>query len=62
MINPEKLKNAFLPGDLVGCWGEEGESESVYVYIKDDSEDSWVAVLLGPTGFIRVRYVHIEAL
>ena len=62
MIVPEKLNNSFMPGDLVGCWGEIGLEKIVYVYIAEDLEDPWTAILLGPDGFTKVRYVHLEAL
>lgn len=61
MINPDKLENTFIPGQLVGCWKDEDFQKSVFVYIKQDIEDPWLAILLGPEGFTKVRYLYLES-
>ena len=34
----------------------------VYVYICQDSEDPWTAILLGPEGMTKARYIQLETL
>ena len=62
MINPERKPNTFVPGDLVRWWVTKKSRQIVYVYICQDSEDPWTAILLGPEGMTKARYIQLETL
>ena len=62
MNNPDRQPINFTPGDLVSWWITKKSRKIVYVYIGQDSEDPWMALLLGPEGMTEVRYVQLETL
>jgi hypothetical protein len=62
MNNPDRQSNSFKPGDLVIWWITKKSRKIVYVYIGQDSEDPWLALLLGPEGMTKARYVQLETL
>ena len=62
VINYDIQENMFEPGDLVRWWITKKSRKIVYVYMGTDPEDQWMAVLLGPEGFTKARYVQLESL
>jgi len=62
MINFEKKENNLKPGELVQTWIGVNSKKNIYIYIRQDDEDPWLAVLIGPDGLTKVRYIHLEEL